>query len=93
MKKAIDRIDEKYLEAFYSLPECEIKTKAFYHLMTNSSLGLIPTEIADYLQTNLLSDSQEPFLLDLLKVEDLYYNDRKVSTGEGGINIKKGWSL
>lgn len=93
MNNALNSIDEKYLHEFYSLPESEIKTRAFYSLMKESSLGHIPTDVANYLEVNLLSESKDPFILDLLKPLHLEYNDNKSSKGEAGINIKKGWSL
>lgn len=84
-------IDAKYMDKFYALPESELKTKTFHSLLTKSSLGKLPTDHANYLQENLLSDSKDAFILDLLKTYDLKSSDNRTSFGEAGISIKKGW--
>jgi len=93
MIKLIDKIDRIYLDKFYALPECEIKTKAFQALNTKTKIGDLNRDIGDYLEDNLLSEEEHPFLLDLLKTYDYSYSGSSLCNGEGGINIKSGWGL
>ena len=93
MTRLIDKIDKVYLDKFYALPECDLKTKTFHALCTGTSFGWIGGDIADYLEDNLLSDEEHPFLLDLLKTHDNRYGGSSLYKGEAGINLKSGWSL
>lgn len=93
MTKLIDKIEKIYLDKFYALPECEMKTKALHALKTGDSFGWIGGDIADYLEDNLLSEEEHPFLLDLLKTYDYRSSGSRLCKGEAGINLKSGWSL
>jgi len=93
MTRLIDKMDKIYLDKFYALPESDLKTKTFLALCTRTSFGWIGGEIADYLEDNLLSDKEHPFLLDLLKTYDYQSSGSSLYKGEAGINLKSGWSL
>ena len=93
MTKLIDKIDKIYLDKFYMLPKSEMKNKVFRALNTKTKIGDLNRDIGDYLQDNLLSDEEHPFLLDLLKTYDYSYSGSSLCNGEGGINIKSGWGL
>ena len=93
MTKLIDKIEKIYLDKFYALPECEMKTKALHALKTGTSFGWMGCDVADYLEDNLLSDEEHPFILDLLKTYDNRSSGSSLCNGEGGINIKSGWGL
>jgi len=93
MNNLIDKMDKVYLDKFYALPESEMKTKTLHALKTGKSFGWLGGDIADYLEDNLLSDEEHPFLLDLLKTYDNRSSGSKSSFGEGGMSIKSGWGL
>ena len=91
--RLLDKMDKVYLDKFYALPECELKTKTFHALCTAKSFGWIGNDEGDYLEQNLLSEYEHPFLLDLLRTYDNRYSGSRSSFGEGGMNVKRGWSL
>jgi hypothetical protein len=93
MTKLIDKIENIYLDKFHALPECEMKTKALHALNNETSFGWLGGDIADYLEDNLLSEEEHPFILDLLKTYDNRSSGSSLCNGEGGINIKSGWGL
>jgi hypothetical protein len=86
MTKLIDKIEKIYLDKFYALPECEMKTKALHALNNETSFGWLGGDI-------LLSEEEHPFILDLLKTYDNRSSGSSLCNGEGGINIKSGWGL
>jgi hypothetical protein len=93
MTKLIDKIEKIYLDEFYALPDCEMKTKALHALKTVTKISDLDRDTSYYLQDNLLSDEEHPFILDLLKTYDNRSSGSSLCNGEGGINIKSGWGL
>ena len=93
MTRLLDKMDKVYLDKFYALPESELKTRTFHELCTAKSFGSMGNEEGDYLEENLLSEYEYPFLLDLLRTYDNRSSGSKSSFGEGGMSVKSGWSL